>query len=633
MFIRTVKVPSSSGAVNEYVRIVEAYRDNGKVKQRVVADLGRKDVLTRLLPNLQRVLLGTPIPIGEDADAIEVVDASTWGPVLAVRTLFEELGLWAIFDALLPRTKKGPSFAERAFVLLANRLIRPTSEHGLARWLETDFVCDRQGRRFVPHWQRKGRVQVHHRQLGAWYRTLDVLFKAKDKIEVALYHRLRDLFSLKPDLVLYDITSTYFEGAGPADFAKHGYSRDGKPQNVQVVVGMVMVAGWPIAHHVWAGNRIDATTVQEVVADLRTRFAFGRVVFVGDRGMVSDDNIDALARDGHGYLVGMKRRRNAELDGWLQMVDEAKWLDCPVGITAREKKQNPPRTRVQEIVLSAATDVAAEAEAAEAEAEEAEAEEAEAEEAEAEEAEAATEAAAATAGAVAVASPRRVFVIDSDERRSYEQAKRTQAMERTRVKLESVRRRVADGELTDAARIGAAAERALRAHKGYRYFAWTLRDGVFEFFEEPVQFEREKRLEGRYVISTTETSLSALDAVALYKQLTEVERGFRRMKDVLSMRPVYHQVEPRVRAHIFVAALGLLLQTLLQKRLDAAAVELSAEQALQALETVRHVRFAIGGESRTGVSASNPRARQVLHALAITNVRPPNPPIGDLTVM
>jgi hypothetical protein len=110
---------------------------------------------------------------------------------------------------LLPRPKDGPSYTERAFVLLANRLIRPSSEHGLARWLETDFVCDRQGRRFVPHWQRKGRVQVHHRQLGAWYRTLDVLLKAKEKIEVALFHRLRDLFSLQPDLVLFDITSTY----------------------------------------------------------------------------------------------------------------------------------------------------------------------------------------------------------------------------------------------------------------------------------------------------------------------------------------------------------------------------------------------------------------------------------------
>ena len=112
MFIRTVKVPSSSGVVNEYVRVVEAYRDNGKVKQRVIADLGRKDLLTALLPKLERALLGTATPAGEDPDAIEVIDSSTWGPTLAVWTLFDRLGLWRILDELLPRAKSGPLFAD-----------------------------------------------------------------------------------------------------------------------------------------------------------------------------------------------------------------------------------------------------------------------------------------------------------------------------------------------------------------------------------------------------------------------------------------------------------------------------------------------------------------------------------------
>ena len=503
--------------------------------------------------------------------------------MLVVRALFDQLGLWQLFDQLLPCAKEGPAYADRAFVLLANRLIRPTSEHGLARWLETDFVCDRLGRRFVPDWQRQGRVQVNHRQLGAWYRTLDGLIKVKDQIEVALYHRLRDLFSLKPDLVLFDITSTYFEGAGPEDFAKYGYSRDGKSQNVQVVVGVVMVAGWPIAHHVWEGNRLDSTTVQEVVRDLQTRFSFARVIFVGDRGMVSEDNLEALQRDGHGYLVGLKRRRNAQLDAWLQKLDDSKWLDCPVGITAREKKEDPPRTRVQEVQTGDES--------------------------------------------------QRVFVIDSDERRAYEQGKRTQAMERTRVKLESVRNRVAQGALVDPAQIGAAAERALQAHNGYRYFTWDIKDGIFAFTEHPLHFEREKRLEGRYVIATSEKTFTSLDAVAMYKQLTEVERGFRRMKDVLSLRPIYHRVEPRVRAHVFVATLGLLLQTLLQQRLEEAEVGLSAEQAMQAMETVRHVSFHINGETRTGVSTANPCARQVMKALGITNMRPPTAPENELTVL
>src|SRR5512135_534555 len=278
MYPRTVKVRSTSGTVNEYVRVVEAYRDGGKVKQRVVADLGRKDLLVEVLPKLRRLLAGDSVgELGDPSDP-HVGDASNWGPVLIVRALFSQLGLWEILDQHLGRAK-GVPFADRAFVLIANRLIAPASEHGLAGGLETDFVCDRKGRRFLPHWHQRRRVRVHPRQLDAWYRTLDQLYAAKGRIEVALYCHLRDLFSLKPDMVLYDITSTYFEDAGPHDLAKHGYSRDGKPQNVQVIVGVVMVAGWPIAHHVWASNRIDHSTVQEVINNLRKRFEFGRLVF------------------------------------------------------------------------------------------------------------------------------------------------------------------------------------------------------------------------------------------------------------------------------------------------------------------------------------------------------------------
>src|SRR6202165_2445866 len=343
MYPRTVKVRSSSGTVNEYVRVVEAYREGGKVKQRVVADLGRKDLLVEVLPKLRRLLTGeAPDP----ADP-QFGEAPDWGPVLVVRALFDQLGLWAILDQNLGRAK-GVPFADRAFVLVANRLIAPASEHGLAGWLETDFVCDRKGRRFIPHWHQRPRVRITPRQLGAWYRTLDQLHAAKDQIEVALYHRLRDLFSLKPELVLYDITSTYFEGAGPLDFAKHGYSRDGKPHNVQVIVGVVMVAGWPLAHHVWEGNRVDHSTVQDVISDLRKRFDFGRIVFVGDRGMVTDENIESITKDKHGFLVGIKRRRNPKLDAWLDAVDDSKWIDCPGRINAGEGKTNLPRPAAPE---------------------------------------------------------------------------------------------------------------------------------------------------------------------------------------------------------------------------------------------------------------------------------------------
>jgi len=575
MYVRTIRVPSSNGTINEYVRVVEAYRDQGKVKQRTIADLGRKDVLLAILPQLQRLLHGVPKLDEETVGDIAILHADTWGPVLAVRALFAELGLWDILDDFADPRDEVP-FADRVFVLVANRLVRPHSEHGLARWLETDFVCDRLGRRFMPQWKNWNRVRVDFQQLHAWYRTLDRLLRAKNAIEVSLYQRLRDLFSIKPDLVFYDITSTYFEGSGPEDMARHGYSRDHKRRNVQVIVGVVMVAGWPITHHVWEGNRRDASTVLEVLRDLKQRFDFQRVVFVGDRGMVSEDNLDEVLEQGHGYLVGVRRRQNPELSGWLEKLRPRRWLDCPVGITASEQ-QSPPRTRVQEIATGAE-------------------------------------------------DGQRVFVIDSDERRAYEQRMRGRAMEKTRLLLEKLQRRVAAGKLKRPALIGAAAARVMARHHGDRYYRWDLTNGVFTYEEHPVRLRREEQLEGKYVLVTSEKDLTPQQAVHQYKELMEVERGFRSLKDVLAMRPIYHRVAPRVKAHIFVAALALLAQRLLERRLSRARVQLSAPEALQALETVRVVTFRLDGQPpRQGVSLGSARARQVIKALEIRNLRPPQP--------
>jgi transposase len=582
MYLRTVKVRSSNGTVNEYVRAVEAYRENGKVKQRTIADLGRKDLLAKVFPKLRRLFGGDSDTQTVTSSEPQILDASTWGPILAVWTLFDQLGLWSILDAALGKAK-GVPFTDRAFVLVANRLTHPTSEHGLAGWLETDFVCDRQGRRFLPNWHQRNRVRVHFSQLEAWYRTLDQLLGAKERIELALYHRLRDLFSFKPDLVLYDITSTYFEGAGPANFAKHGHSRDEKPHNVQVIVGVVMVAGWPIAHHVWAGNRVDHSTVSEAIRDLHRRFGFNRLVFVGDRGMVTDNNVEGIIAEKNGYLVGVKRRRNKKLAKWLAAVDEAKWISCPVGITAQERT-NPPLTRAQEIPSGV--------------------------------------------------DGMRVIIVDSDERRTYEEDMRKRSMERTRQDLQKLQERVAAGKLKQPEKIGAAAERSLQRNHGYRYYSWEIHQGSFRYFENAKGLKREKGIEGRYVIATSETALSVLEVVAIYKELSDVEKGFRQLKDVLAVRPIYHQIETRVKAHIFVAALALLVQRLLHRRLEQAGIDFSPERAMQALSTVRMVTLRLDDQpERRGVSGGCPDARRVLKALKLTDLKPPVPTDGDKTVM
>ena len=657
MFLRIVKVAGSSGTVHEYVRVVTSVREHGKVRQKVIANLGRRDALQALWPQLQRLLQGE----GDASHAqlarqlslegdVEIVDASTWGPALVVRALADELGLCRLLDQSRrrPRPIAGDDphddWVSRVLVLLANRLTEPASEHGLAAWLESYFVCDRRGRRYTPVWKRHGRVQVDFTQLMRWYRTLDHLILNKDEIEVGLYQRLRDLFEFEPELVLYDLTSTYFEGHGPA-MARHGHSRDGKPRNVQVVVGVVMVAGWPIAHHVWAGNTRDVTTVPEVLLDLAQRFRFRRVVFVGDRGMVSEKNLGMLRGEAAkteaaasvtaeppgagrsekdsaetatceeplgeeseesvsaaapqvtaaeatrelkrlqvtcGYLLGMVRRRNPEVEKLIDRVKEDAWIDCPGGINAQEKTPSP-RTRVQE-VPGDRTGV-------------------------------------------------RCFVIDSDERREYEQRQREKTMGRAREALAKVEQRVALGRLKDPAKIGAAVERALQRHYGYRYYAWDLKKGTLHITEHPVRLAQEKKYEGKYLLQTDQAAITAVEAVQQYKQLAEVERAFRNMKDPLSLRPIHHRTEHRVRAHIFVAALAFLLNRLLEQRLKASQTNLSTGDAWSALETIRQVTFRVQGEHRTGVTPGSTRARQVLKALAIADLRPPTPPRSESTTM
>ena len=120
----------------------------------------------------------------------------------------------------------------------------------------------------------------------------------------------------------------------------------------------------------------------------------------------------------------------------------------------------------------------------------------------------------------------------------------------------------------------------------------------------------------------------------MYKELTDVESGFRQLKDVMAMRPIYHQIEPRVKAHIFVAALALLVQRLLGRRLEEAGVDLSPGRAMQALSTVRLVTFRLEGQpERRGLAGGCPDARQVLKALKLVDQRPPVPPEGEETVM
>jgi transposase len=576
LFLRSVKAPNGH---HEYLRLVESYREGDKVKQRIVAHLGRKDLLAPHLDALIRLLQEeSPSPHWVSVEQICTPRASTWGPILVARHLFDKLSLGAILDAGQAPLRHGQPLSERIFPLLANRLSRPGSEHALAQWLEDFYVCTPEGRRWAPVWKQSHRVKVGFDQLKLWYQSLDDLRAEKKRIEKEVYRELRNLFSLQPDLAFYDITSTYFEAASPAKLSRFGYSRDSKPRNRQIVIGVVMMEGWPIAHHVFAGNRLDHTTVLEVVQDLNERFALNRVVFVGDRGMMTVGNVEELRKRNQGYLVALQRRNRKDTFDYIQQAEaRADWQECPVGMAAAEKAL-VPKTRVVEV-------------------------------------------AGKEPGV-------RVLVVHSEEREAYERGLREMSMKRVRKDLEALQAQVNKGELKEPEKIGAAAATKLRRNHGHRYFDWELREGKFRFFEHPINRAREQALEGKYVIQTEERNLSAVEAVSAYKELNEVERGFSHLKDLLELRPVYHQSDARVEAHVFVAALARLLDRALEKSLQAAGSLLSTPFAWQALEMIRCVEVDLGERRKICVTRGNQHVAETLRVLGITQLDPPSPSEG-----
>jgi transposase len=404
------------------------------------------------------------------------------------------------------------------------------------------------------------RVKVKWGQLERWYRTLDALYASKKEIERELYLRLRDLLSMRVDMVFYDVTSLSFAGTREkGELKRHGYPRGENPRHVQVLLGLVMVKGFPIAGHVFRGNVADKTTVQEVISDVEHRFGIQEITFVADQGMVSPRNLLSLVR--HRYILAHKGRRDLEARRWLKGLTE-RWREYSEGV------------RVQEV----------------------------------------------QSGQEGV----RVFVVDSDERREYEESLRNRSMQRAEQRLKKVREAVEKGRVKSREKIAVWAERALRNNKGYRYFSYRIpSEGKFDYFLDEKKMQAETIREGRYILTTNHPFISAEEALAHYKDLSDIEAGFRDFKDIIQGRPVYHQRDDRICAHIFIAQLALLLLRRLRHHLREKRVPLSPSAAIAAVKSIGVAELDLKGHKEVLVSRPKPHATQVLTALGITNLQPP----------
>jgi transposase len=524
------------GKVHRYWRLVRSVRVGSKVVQQTVAQLGELDAAGRARARaLARTITGDReqpdlFPSAEADPAVPVrlrrirlERGRTFGDVWLGWTLWRALRLDEVLAHLLPEGREAVPWATMAAVLVLARLCEPSSELHIAEdWYRRTALEDLLA---LPA------ARVNDDRL---YRALDQLLAHKRALEQHLVARLGELFALDYDLLLYDVTSTYFEGQAVGNpLAQRGHSRDHRPDCKQVCIALVVSReGMPVGYELFAGNRTDVTTVEEIVEAMEARYGLAHRIWVMDRGMTSEDNLTWLRAGGRRYLVGTPK---SELRKWARQIADAEdWHAVRHGV---EAKQCTGPDGAETFVL-----------------------------------------------------------VRSVERREKERAMHARFTRRIEDGLARLGRRLQRARRAlDARRLERQLGRllALNTRAAGRYLIELVPDttvpaGVrLEWTARPEWDDWARWSEGCYVLRTNIADWSPEDLWRTYIQLTQAEAAFRIHKSDLSLRPIWHQKEDRVNAHILVCFLAYVLWKTLEQWQQRAGLGHSPRTILEELRRIQ----------------------------------------------
>jgi hypothetical protein len=494
-----------------YWDLVEGVRDprSGKVLQRMVAHLGRDEELRPKLESLHRSLAKLAESPLIDPRQVSPEAAREIGGVWVLDQLWRELGM----DQILAESS-GAEAADACFAIVASRILAPRSKLATSRWLTRNARPD------------GGEWDLDYHQL---LRAMDAVAGAQKQIEERVYWQLVDLLQLDLTLVFVDLTSVYVEGEGLDPLWQYGVSKDGKRQNKQLLLALVVTPdGYPLAHFLFPGNRAEKVAVLEMLVELRQRYKLQRCVIVGDRGLISATVVRALSEAGYEYILSLRARQSKTASAALDQ-DADQWEAIDDNLFVQEVKLPDQEARV--------------------------------------------------------------LLALNDEKQEIDRGWREQLLDKAWAALDGLLERWQSGRLKDEQTAVATATRALVQLDAHKFFRVRVTKGVLEVSEREDQLAKEARLDGVFVLQSTATGLPATEIVNAYKQLLAVERAFRTLKSFLRVRPVFHFSERRIRAHFLLCILAYLLENHLNRRLDQAQAGLSARAALEALETLKVVDY------------------------------------------
>ncbi len=492
-------------------------------------------------------------------DRVETEALREAGPVHVGHQMWKKLDV----DGVLAEAGLSPPARQLTEAMTLNRLIHPASEHAMPDWIRRTALDDILGTSFE---------EVTD---DALYRNLDRLHPHREGIEWGLAERELELFNLDESLYLYDLTSTYFEGQCKRNpQAQRGYSRDKRPDCKQVVVGLVLDReGFPKAHEVFDGNRTDRTTVDEMLTALerRTGRKPGTTVVV-DRGMAYDDNLQEIQDHGYHYLVASRQAERTE--HFDEFEDDTGWEE----ILRKPSPRNPCQKKTRVFVKRGAK----------------------------------------TGDEVHL-------LCRSDGREEKDRAIREKHEKRFLADVKKLGQRIARGGLVKEPKIHEAIGRLKERYpRVARYYAihYDAQGHSLSWTEDAEKKERAKRLDGTYLPKTDREDLTEDEIWRTYMLLTRVESAFRSMKSPLAERPIFHHLEHRVQAHIFLCVLAYHLLVSIEKMFLDAGIHTSwatLRDTLRSHEVLTVVLPASNGEVlkiRKG-STPEPAHKEIYQTLGI----------------
>ena len=573
MFPRISK-STKNGKSYDYLVISESVHVKGKGSTtRNIATLGnikrfgRQDV-ANLIDGFIRIFKLENYCLSED---VQMLESLQHGSIIFWQKIWDELGLSKIIKRHVKLKDKRIKLEVDKYVemMVINRCIDPLSKLGLTRWIKRTCYKEMAGFEGLDF------------DVTYFYRSMDHLLAVKDDLELAIFEKLKDLFSVNVKLTFYDITSSFFY-TDNCEIGKNGYSRDNRPDRQQIVIGVVTsFEGYPIKHYVFEGNRKDETTVKDVVKQLRDEYHIEDTTFVGDRGMITKLNLARLESEGFEYIMGVKHRQDEICSMLLSEQVNEEDYQLYKGLKIRERG-----VKVKEFLIWKSQKIIRE-----------------------QRADLADEKFSVLQKEILSLSNKsepksgnykrivesiikgidrqvynklfrgikkyqgryedelRYIICLNEERKSGSEKKRQISISKLSEELDKVF--AENARYKEDRDIDKALHKIFEGYKvKFKKFFTITRDSkskkAIGYSLNQQKIEQEKKYDGIFVLLSSRYDLKPREVVESYKSLKEVEMLFDDLKNFVDIRPIRHWLQIRVRAHVFICVLSLLLKRIFE---------------------------------------------------------------------